>query len=109
MFILDGLTAVEKVGVPWDCFVRCDLRFSGEIATVGMSWYDGGQEIGERIKSGRILGGDELSGGYFFVLNPQINADREPTPAHTHVFQWIGEAIAELGIPASAHRVPKLI
>ena len=48
-----------------------------------MSWYDGDQEISERLQSGRILGGDELSGGFFFVLNSQINADREPPPPNT--------------------------
>jgi hypothetical protein len=75
----------------------------------GGAQVDGRQEIGERLATGRLLRDDELSGGFFFVLNPEIGTDRDPLPSNTAVFQWILEAMGSLGVPGSAHKVTKLI
>ena len=109
LFIYDALSCEERVGIDWNCVVRSDVRHAPDVATVGLVWYDGLQAIEERMKDGRLLEADELSGGYFFVLDPRIAADRDPVPSNTLVFNWINEAIVAQGVPSSAHDVPQLI
>ena len=107
--VLDAESLAEHNFIEWKNLLRCDVRLTGVIATVGLAWYDGLAKIEDRLASGKLLGGEEISGGYFFVLNPSIRSERTPLPANTLVLQHIGNALETFGVPSSAHEVPKLI
>jgi hypothetical protein len=86
-------------GAIWNRWVRFDvLRVPNcNFVTVGFSLYDGEMPITERLKREELLGEAELTGGHLYALKI------EP------FLQFATDSIERFGVPATAHRVPKMV
>jgi len=97
MLILDAGDGRVYNGFIWAQLCRFDVKRDDDYQVVGFSWYDGPQDILERVQSGTPLRPSEMSGGYMYM-----HADAQ-------LLEMIAMALDELGVPISVHETPPLV
>ena len=97
MLIVDAGDGRIYSGFVWAQLCRFDVKRDDDYQVVGFSWYDGQQDISQRIQSGIPLLPSEMSGGYMYM-----HADAQ-------LLGMIAMALEELGVPVSVHETPPLV
>jgi hypothetical protein len=97
LVLLDAEDSRPYAEFRWPTLCRFDVRHVRNYQVVGLAWYDGSQDISERLSSGAPLELSEMRFAYMYM-----HADPE-------LLAGIQGAFDEASVPEELHRRPPLL
>lgn len=114
MLVLDVNDGRIYANCQWKtmCCFDFKLDHDGEFQVGGFTYYDGEQDIEDRLDEDYLLEASELSGGYLYLHGQQFwgNSEAEPLiPLTPSIFVPLETYLSEYGIPEYNFALPPLL